>query len=235
MTRLQAELHRLYLPHTVAGQLAEPEASSLIDDQGRVRAAVLELARPADWPALAAVWRGVQADLNLPAPAIAVNGLDGYQLWFSLSEPVPADQATAFLDALRRRYLADIAPQRVGLKPAVGPLTPSQTQSGQWSAFVAADLAPVFADEPWLDTPPSPEGQADLLCRLASIKGADFRASLDGLGVSTTAPAVTRPTPTGAGLDPKQFLLDILNDDTVALGLRIEAAKALLPRSIDPR
>ena len=230
MTRLQAEINRLYLPHGAAGQL--------IDEQGRVRAAVLELARPAEWPALSAVWRGVQADLKLPAPAIAVNGIDGYQLWFSLAEAVPAAQATAFLDALRQRYLVDIAAKRIGQTPTAGALTPAPTLSGQWSAFVAADLAPVFADEPWLDTPPSPDGQADLLCRLASITGADFRASMEQLVLTTTGP--TGPTstaskPTSAGLDPRRFLIDVLNDDTVALGLRIEAAKALLPWSVDPR
>ena len=34
---------------------------------------------------------------------------------------------------------------------------------------------------------------------------------------------------TGAYQDPKRFLLDVMNNDTVSLGLRIEAAKALLP------
>ena len=53
---------------------------------------VLELTGPADWDVLSAVWRGVQADLELPAPAIAVSGTDGLQLWFSLEAPVPAAQ-----------------------------------------------------------------------------------------------------------------------------------------------
>jgi hypothetical protein len=35
---------------------------------------VLELARPAEWPPLARVWQAVQAELGLPAPAIAVSG-----------------------------------------------------------------------------------------------------------------------------------------------------------------
>jgi hypothetical protein len=38
----------------------------------------------------------------------------------------------------------------------------------------------------------------------------------------------TRPAgPAGAGA--KRFLLQVMNDDTVPLALRIEAAKALLP------
>jgi hypothetical protein len=38
-----------------------------------------------------------------------------------------------------------------------------------------------------------------------------------------------RRLPAGLAPDPKRFLLDVMNDDTLALGLRIEAAKALLP------
>jgi hypothetical protein len=218
MNRLPAELHRLFdLPAGPAG--------------AGVRAMVLELARPADWEALAAVWRGVQADLELPAPAIAVNGRDGYQLWFSLAEPVAAPQAQAFLAALRERYLGTIAAARVGITlPAGDVLPPLQQPSGHWSAFVAPDLAPVFADEPWLDTPPNAEGQADLLARLQRIKRADFEATLGRLGPAT-APAAPAPRTTAATQDPRSFLLAVMNDESVALGLRIEAAKALLHKS----
>ena len=65
MSRLPQEWQRLYAvsaPST--GDTASP---LLADAQGRVRAAVVELARPADWAALSAVWQGVQADLGLPA------------------------------------------------------------------------------------------------------------------------------------------------------------------------
>jgi len=37
------------------------------------------------------------------------------------------------------------------------------------------------------------------------------------------------PTSAGAGRDPKRFLLHVMNDPSVPLGLRIDAAKALLP------
>jgi len=243
MNRLQSELRRLYVPQPAADQGRDPEETCLIDSGGRVRAMVLELAAPADWQALSKVWQGVQADLELPAPGIAVSGQDGFQLWFSLSEPVPASQAMIFLESLRVRYLGDIKVRRVGLMPAVDAATPLQTQharpvpaqqanSGHWSAFVAPDLAPVFADEPWLDTPPSAEGQADLLSRLRSIALADFHRALERL-VLATAPGDFRQASgtgevAGAGLDPKFFLLGVMNDDTVDLALRIEAAKALL-------
>lgn len=83
----------------------------VIDAGGQVVPAVRErapertqagarISTPAAW----AMRRGgVQADLALPAPAIAVNGSDACQRWFSLVEPLPAPQAAAFLDALRRR------------------------------------------------------------------------------------------------------------------------------------
>jgi hypothetical protein len=205
---------------------------------------VLELARPADWAALSKVWQGVQADLELPAPAIAVSGTDGYQLWFSLSEPVPAPQAMTFLESLRVRYLSDIKTQRIALMPVADAASPLhavhammvpalQANGSHWSAFVAPDLAPVFAEEPWLDIPPGPEGQSDLLSRLKSIPAADFQRALERLRPATVPgaalPASGSTERVGASPGPKRFLLDVMNDETVALGLRIEAAKALLP------
>ena len=102
-------------------------SGTLIDAKGQVRALVLELARPADWPLLSAVWNAVQTDLELPAPAIAVNGRDGYQLWFSLAQPVPAAQGLDWLDALRQRYLAEVKPQRVALLPVAPASTTDAT------------------------------------------------------------------------------------------------------------
>lgn len=225
MNRLLCELQRLYAPPS-------PDDAPT---EGRMRAMMLELARPADWGALGAVWRGVQADLDLPAPAIAVNGSNGYQLWFSLAQPLPPAQALAFLQGLRRRYLGDIAAERVRLGTDVeGAMPPPlQVAGGQWSAFVAPDLAPVFADEPWLDMEPNPEGQADLLSRLASIKSADFQAALQSLGPAAL-PVATPTGNAGEQQDPRRFLLGVMNDDSVAMQLRIEAAKALLPGCGEP-
>lgn len=252
MNRLQAEMHRLYLPHSGADPGVDAAASGLIDAEGRVRAMVLELARPANWEALSKVWRGVQIELELPAPAIAVSGTDGFQLWFSLAEAVSVAQAHAFLALLRARFLSDIAPQRVGLMPGADAtaarqalharwvVPAQQEQSGNWSAFVAPDLAPVFADTPWLDIPPSNDGQADLLSRLGSIKPPEFELALERLRPAAPAPETvstdagrmhTRPQASAGSPDAKRFLLQVMNDDTVALALRIEAAKALLPYS----
>jgi hypothetical protein len=213
MNRLQAELQRLYP--------AGPD--------GGVRAMVLELARPASWEALSAAWRGVQLDLELPAPAIAVSGSDGYQLWFSLSEAVPAAQASAFLEALRRRYLADIAPERIATHSRV--LPPVEAAPGRWSAFVAPDLAAVFEDEPWLDLPPGADAQSDLLSGLQCTKPGDFKRALERLTPVPIGPAVEARVATVGDPEPRRFLLGVMNDPAIDLHLRIEAAKALLPYS----
>ena len=244
MNRLQQELQRLYAPQAGDHQDPDLDAQTLVDAQARVRAMVLELASPADWAALSAVWGGVQADLALPAPAIAINGSDGCQLWFSLQEPVPVPQAWAFLDALRRSYLGDIAPARVTMLPALDvtsaraplharPVPALRADSGLWSSFVASDLVPMFADEPWLDVPPNPDGQAQLLAPLKSIQPAEFEQALHRLSPAAVpaAPglASNNSAQTPSSLDPERFLLDVMNNDSLDLALRIEAAKALLP------
>ena len=258
MNRLQAEFQRLYLaaPEADPGQDAAP--SGLVDRRGQVRALVLELARPADWALLAKAWQGVQADLGLPAPAIAVSGVDGLQLWFSLAEAISVAPAQAFLLALCQRYLPDVAPHRLALLPAPHAASPTgavlharpvpalQAQTGHWSVFVAPDLAPLFADTPWLDSPPGDDGQAKLLRGLRSITPADWAAAWaqlfpqhlpiaappDADSLTPCAlidgPAQVQATPP-AGADPQRFLLSVMNDQSVALALRIEAAKALLP------
>jgi hypothetical protein len=244
MTRLQTELQRLFLlpdaGPSAAGDIA------LVGLAGEVRAMVLEVARPAGWDALSKAWTGVQADLELPAPAIAVNGVDGCQLWFSLAQPVPLAEASAFLDALRSRYLDGVRPDRVAARPSASPdgkvvkaVPALQQATGNWSAFVAQDLAPLFAEEPWLDLTPGEDAQADLLSRIERIKPDVFARALQQL---RQAPAATaQPVQAGVavhalaqttsiqGLDPKQFLLDVMADPTIDLRLRIEAAKALLP------
>lgn len=238
MNRLQSELQRLYLLPPAANAA---EAGPLAGGQGERRALVLELARPADWEALSRVWRGVQADLQLPAPAIAVSGADGLQLWFSLQQPLDAPRAADFLARLCARYLGDIAPARLRCMPSAtrpawqAPLVPApQAGTENWSAFIAPDLAPVFADTPWLDIAPGADGQADLLARLDSIPAAALEAALATLQGPTPATIKTSPAPSfppqeaGGDVDPRRFLQRVLNDETAALALRIEAAKALL-------
>ncbi|MDE2504304.1 MAG: hypothetical protein KGL18_15175, partial [Burkholderiales bacterium] len=206
MNPLQRELQRLYGPAIDTRAAPELEQRGRVGAPARVRALVLEVARPADGRLLAAVGVGVQNDLALPAPAIAVNGSDGCQLWFSLLEPVPAREAGAFLEALRRRYLGAIALDRVALRPAPDasappswpepPVPAAQSAGGRWSAFVAPDLAAMFADEPWLDVQPNPEGQAQLLAPLQSIAPDAFALALQRLGTAgAVGAALSAPGP----------------------------------------
>lgn len=211
--RAAAEFRRLYL---------HGEGAGWTDAQGGVRAAVLELARPADWDRLGAVWRAVQAERGLPAPAIAVSGHTGVQLWFSFTRPGPAAAVHAWLLGLCQQHLADVAPQRLRLWPAADAAEPppeapgSEVQPGCWSAFVSPDLAPVFAETPWLEMPPGDEGQARLLADLRSIDPAVLQA----------APVAAEPARTDS--DPAAFLRSVMADPAAPLALRVEAAKALL-------
>jgi hypothetical protein len=243
MTRLEAELQRLYLFPAPADS-APPH---LLDAGDRVKAMLLEVSGPAAWEVLSPVWQGVQADLELPAPAIAVNGADGFQLWFSLAEPVTVAQAQAFLAGLRTRHLGAAVRQRIRTFPAdpsdLPPLPPLERSPGRWSAFVAPDLAPLFSDDPSLDLPPGSEAQAELLSRVANMRNEDFQRALERLAPAAASPAAA-PDFAGRGSpsatlatteDPRRFLLDVMNDPAVALPLRIEAAKALLPCADLPR
>jgi hypothetical protein len=232
MSRLAREFQRLYGPHVPPAPPAPVH--------GGVRALVLEVARPAQWQPLAAVWQGLQADLGLPAPAIAANGTDGLQLWLSLAEAVDNTQGLALLERLRQRYMADVPLHRVAMSAAAAPPpTPCAVQpAGPWSAFVAADLAPVFEESPWLDLPPNEEGQADLLQRLASIQPAALAAAWAQLLPRPETPAVApapasspaaAPAANTAHPQAAQFLLSLMQDTSAPLALRVEAAKALLP------
>jgi hypothetical protein len=236
MNPLETELHRLYL---VDGATAV--APSLMTEDGRVRAMVMELARPADWSVVSTVWQRVQSDLGLPPPAIAVTGNDGYQLWFSLAEPVTAAEASFFLESLRQRFLSNIEPERIRMLPTETrhvQLVPALQQStGLWSAFVAPDLAAIFADSPGLDVSPRVEAQANVLAHLESIKASVFEAIFDQVisdveRISATNQASTPVVPPSikqCDSDAKRFLTEVMNDQSIEMHLRIEAAKALLP------
>jgi len=256
MNRLQTELCRLYLPSGATPPQGDIAELTLLGPDGELRAAVLELARPADWPALSAVWQGIQADLGLPAPAIAINGLDGYQLWFSWTQPLPLEQVQAFLQALCTRYLPGVPARRLRLLPQPGqgvPQVPAlRPDTGLWSAFVAPDLAAVFGDEPAIDLPPGPDAQADLLARLSSMRPGDMLQAWERLQPVPAPQAAEAPPPVapvaplapaahthitagpGPGLSPQAFLRAVMDDPSVPLALRIEAAKALLAAGPTP-
>lgn len=202
MNRLQGELERLY---------------------GHAR--VLELEGAGSWSELAKVWTGVQAELELPAPGIAVNGCDAYQLWFSFPASVSDPEAERLLATLRSRYLGDVRPDRIRIRTKAAP-PPFQAAPERWSAFVTPDLAALFDEGPWLDLPPGDDAQAELLSRLKPIPADALRRALPLLQPAPQAAAPLPQMPDDD--DPRRFLLRVMNDAAVDMHLRIEAAKALL-------
>lgn len=254
MSPLHTEFHRLFLFSP------SPQApGTLLDAQGRTRALVLELTAPVDTAALGALWQGLQTELGLPAPAVAVNGRDALQLWFSLAQPVSLAQAGAFADGLVARYLPALPARQWRLWPAADAALPggvahvaaipAEQPGGEcWSAFVSPDLAPVFAETPWLDIPPRDEAQAALLRGLSTVGPAAWAEAMGQLASAPSGPrdevAVTpapplAATPAGVGpgsevTDPRAFLQAVMCDTQVPLALRIEAAKALLPGAVAP-
>ncbi|ANH67579.1 hypothetical protein [Mitsuaria sp. 7] len=224
MSRLATEFQRLY----AAGS------------EGSVRSFVLDVGRPSDWELLGTVWRGVQLDLSLPAPGIAIAGENSYQLWFSLGHGCSPDEARTFFDGLKSRYLNGVAASRIRCLTEP-PAVPAEVKEGQWSAFVAPDLAPVFVEATWLDIPPGVEGQADLLKTLKSITPQEWAAAMgqlapapQDLALTTASPgpqvsaATSSYSPATRFTDPRAFLLQVMNDATVPMALRIEAARALM-------
>lgn len=245
MNRLQAEQSRLYLVAHAAS-----ENDTLIDAQGRVRAMVVEVAQPAGWDAVAALCHGIQNELDLPTPAIAVSGGSGFQVWLSLAEPAPVADVQALVAALCQRFLSHVPARHWRCLPLLqqgghASLVPAlQGETGRWSAFVAPGLASMFVDEPWLDVPPGTDAQAHLLSRLESISPSELLRVKNELGLPETALVYATdsagsvqqrsglgavPVQTLTETDPRRFLLAVMNDPTVAMALRIDAAKALLP------
>jgi len=207
MTRLDAEWQRLFVPPVPLA--TDAAAGTGPASPPPVRALVLALGRPADWQALGVVWRAVQSELGLPAPAIAVSGSDSLQLWFALADPVPRARGEAFLQALVARWMPAVAPARLSLWPsgaqwvgAVGPAAPHPPRvpgpvaaTGGWSAFVAPDLVALFEDSPALDLPPGDEAQADMLSRCRPARADEWAGALAALGLDPkTASAVASAT-----------------------------------------
>lgn len=249
MSRIDTETQRLFeLPAEGGAQ------RSLVRADGCVRSLVLAQTGPADWALLAPLWRGVQADLGWPAPAIAVNGRDAFELWFSLSVPLPWADAARLLVQLQRCYLGGLRPDRVRAWPSAKaadepPAVPPFAAGPQrWAAFVAPDLPAVFGDDPALDVEPGADAQAELLARQRSISDSELRqarAMLEADEPTVVAPPVFGDMPTrpldgvmfGVGRfdDPRAFLLAVMNDEAVPLALRIEAAKGVLIAPLAPQ
>lgn len=255
MNKLIAELQRLFFYPGLSPDEASllSGAAQVFDPQGpdgQLRAMVLGVSGADAWDYVAALWQAVQDDLQLPAPVVAVTGADGFQLWFSLADPMPQAKAGAFLAGLCRRYLAEVPAARLTPCPGspVHVVPAINGASGKWSAFIDPSMGRVLAHEPWLDIAPNPERQADLLGNFTRIdRGAFERALLQlapppvvtagslvpaeppGVPVLPTLGSTERLGVEGRFGDPKSFLLAVMNDPTASATHRIDAAKALLP------
>lgn len=250
MNRLQSEWARLFA--------ADPnDLSSLIDPQGRTRALVVAWGCPADWSTLATLWQGVQTEPEWPAPLIAVDGGEAFQLWFPLTEPVPVQAAHQMANALATRWLPRSPAGAVARRLSVWPRpvdgswqhaarVPARLHGAEprWSAFVAPDLAAVFNDEPALDIDPGDDAQAELLARHRCIDAQVWARACQTLLTPERAPAAPVPEPAiheptahaaladlaGPFDDPAAFLKAVMNHPDAPLAQRIEAARALLRR-----
>lgn len=222
-------------------------AISLLGAEQSVRAMVLSVERVSDWEAVASVFHGVQNDLDLPAPAIAVSGNKGFGIWFSLADSLSLDDAKSFLTALCHEYLADIAGAKLELLPSEAAtllaLVPAfQPLSGKWSAFIDPSMGSMFIDEPGLDMAPNMDRQAEMLAGLRSITRSEFQQALSRLQAmqaerleqadvmaQVSASRCLPGGPCDSYQDPRNFLLAVMNDTGVTIEHRVEAAKALLP------
>ncbi len=248
--RLALELERLY------GRFAG--ANTEIADTSITRVMVLEVARPADWALLAPVWHSFVNDWKLPPPAIAVNGVDGIQLWFSVSNPFSAQIGHQFLDGLVAHFLPDVSVNRIGCMPMLaaettdfqpGFLVIPRNLSGtdRWSAFITRDLAAVFGEEPWVDVPPQRDQQADMLSRLGSMTPDQFdyvlaklsqshSVKIEALSLTPSTRQAPESTPSAelgpeGQITPTEFLCAAMNNTSLPMSERIAAASALLPYS----
>ena len=221
-------------------------AIELLSTAQSVRAMVLSLEHVSDWESVGEIFHGVQHDLDLPAPAISVSGHKGYSVWFSLADLLPVAEAKSFLTALCEQYLPDISETKIALYPgdsiSLVSLVPAfQPTSGKWSAFIDPNMGSMFLDEPGLEMAPNMDRQAEMLTGLRPIKAIEFQramARLLTLRADQAGQIETRaklPAAFHQGLsveqnyqDPKSFLLAVMNDPTVSIEQRIEAAKALL-------
>lgn len=251
MDRLIAELQRLFLASDAAGNAFPadtrlPEGGLLLEPapDGRQRVFCIALCRPADWEYAAAIHRGVQEILDLPAPLVSVDG-QGFRLWFSLAEPVSREQGQSLMAGVLARFAPDLPATRVrAATDDALPLPPGKLgDSERWTAFIDPSMGSMFLDEAWLEMPPNLDKQADLLAGFSSAKPSELEQALARLAPhpASASPARAAPLPdspppttetlalTGHYTDPRSFLLAVMNDPQASAQQRIEAAKALMP------
>lgn len=230
-----AELARLYLPDSAAApaRLAQHLAQScatplnLDSGDGTTRALVMAFDRQPGaeeaqhWRLLCLVANALQTQLDLPAPAVSISGLHGYQLWLSFGATVPSATVARLLGLLRAAYFPEqtlTGNATVLIPPAKHPDT------GLWAAFINPGLGASFADESGLEMAPPIAGQLALLEGLRSITGEQLARAINlleqdhdtPLPASRPAPApASAPMPAPGAAAPGLLLQDATLEDIV--------------------
>lgn len=262
MNKLESAMQRLYC---LPGQAMEAfkldqdkPVIELVSASGLVRCFVISVEKGGDWAQVAGLYRGVQEDLELPAPAISVSVEDGYQIWFSMAEPILSQLAEGFMEALSRQYLAETKAAKIKYRPGRTdtlrslPLVPAkQGDTERWSAFIDPTMGSMFVAETWLEMAPSLDRQAGMLASLECIKAPDFQRARSILrllpegNAKSSGPLPLEPKIEPAQIErqrsagalsvgnnftsPQRFLLAVMNDPAASAEQRITAAVALLP------
>ena len=255
MSKLESELQRLYcLPGRAwSGTKSESEKSQidLITATGLVRCFVISIKDGAAWPQIATLYQGIQDEFELPAPAISISVEEGYQIWFSLAEPVALKLAQDFMEGLCRKYLAETKTAKLKCRPGITddlksvPKVPAREKaSDRWSAYIDPTMGSMFVEESWLEMTPNHDKQAAMLAGLKSIKREDLDRAINILQKTHETEAIVpadkpeklqqQPAKNTLGMgsgfsNPKSFLLAVMNDPTANAEHRIQAAIALLP------
>lgn len=209
MLKLIQELMRLYLPEGavteealqahILGQQTLP--TDILTAAGMTRAIAIPFHRipKADegrhWTLLCEVAHALQAELDLPAPAVSIASGGGFCLWLSLAMPLPSLQAGQFVELLRQAYF----PEMEATIGAPGELPPClNRETGRWAAFINPGMGSSFIGEPGLEIAPPQAAQAAFLEGLESIGAEDFDRAFDALFARSEGRAGAQPAATDA-------------------------------------
>lgn len=225
-----AELRRLYAAADLAADAAQ---LPLIDAAGAARALLVEFPQASDWPSVGATLSYLADELALPRPALSVSVSGAFTLWLAFAMPQPLPQLAAFYDGLRAACLSDLPGERLRCHPLSGvaavPLVPAfDADLERWSAFIDPGMGSMFVSEPGLEFPPNPERQAEMLAGLRAIEDRQLAKAMAQLPTPLQAPAAGALPLSGHFTDPAAFLLAVMNDASLPVGERINAASALL-------
>lgn len=213
MLKLIQELMRLYLPEGavteealqahILGQQTLPV--EITTSGGLTRAIAIpfnripKLDEGRHWTLLCEVAHALQAELDLPAPAVSIGSSGGFCLWLSLAVALPSLQAGQFVELLRQAYFPEMEPV-IGAPTELPPCLNRDT--GRWAAFINPGMGASFIGEPGLEIAPPQAAQAAFLEGLESIALDRFDQALDRLLARTDAPAAQANAPAEAAAAP---------------------------------